>query len=74
MALRFRMTRGFGGFAIRHHGIAQLFQFQVGNAVAVHPVLENGERYDMRRFVIPVSGQGRAALLERCENGLRSFF
>ena len=62
------VARGFSGFPIRHHGVAKLLQFLIGDAVAFHAVLENGDGDDMRGLVIPASGQGLAALLEGCEN------
>ena len=66
--------RCLGGFLVRHDGIAQLSQFQIGNAFELHPMLQDGDRHKMRRLVIPASGEGRPAVLERCKNGLRSFF
>jgi hypothetical protein len=67
-AMRGVVARGFSGFPIRHHGVAKLLQFLIGDAVAFHAVLENGDGDDMRGLVIPASGQGLAALLEGCEN------
>jgi hypothetical protein len=37
-------------------------------------VLEDSDRHIMCRLMIPTSGEGRPAVLERCKNGLRSFF
>jgi len=68
--MRGTVARGRSSFPVSHHGIAKLFQFLIRDAVALHPVLENGDGNDMRRLMIPASGQGRAALFEGCENGV----
>lgn len=68
--MRGTVARSFGGFPVCHHGIAKLFQLLIGDTEAFHPVLENSDGNDLRRLVIPASGQGRAALLEGCKNGV----
>jgi hypothetical protein len=74
LARRPRIPRRRGSFLVRDEDVAQLSQFQVRNARELHPVLEDGHRYTMRRLMIPAYGEGRPAVLERCKNGLRSFF
>ena len=74
LARRAGIPRGGGRFLIRHDGIAQLFQFQVRNAVAFHPVLENGHRHEMRGLDIPALDEGCPALFEQCKDRGRSFF
>ena len=74
LARRPWIPRRGGRFLIRDDGVAQLSQLQIGNAFELHPVLKDSDRHIMRRLMIPTSGEGRPAVLERCKNGLRSFF
>jgi hypothetical protein len=70
---RSRIARFVGRDIDRRYLVAQRLQFSVGNAVELHPEIESGHRYQMRRLRIAAVGERSPTFLEGCENRKQSF-
>lgn len=70
---RFRIVRFVGRRFGRQYLVAQRSQFGVGNAVELHPEIENGYRYQMRRPRIAAARKRSPTLIEACKNRKQLF-